>query len=87
MPYRLGDLYHRNSSHLGHSGSLPPISWRLHGRVREVRRRIWHRNDLRHQSRTLSVSLRETGKRLHAIFKPRLWPGEVQSLPAPSCVV
>lgn len=35
----------------------------------------------------LSISLRQTGKRLHAIFKPGLWPREVQSLPAPSCVI
>jgi hypothetical protein len=35
----------------------------------------------------LSISLRETGKRLHAIFKPRLWPREVQSLPVPSCII
>ena len=32
----------------------------------------------------LSISLGKTGKRLHAIFKPGLWPREVQSLPAPS---
>jgi hypothetical protein len=35
----------------------------------------------------LSISLRKTGKRLHAIFKPGLWPREVQSLPAPSCII
>jgi NAD(P)H dehydrogenase (quinone) len=35
----------------------------------------------------LSISLRKTGKRLHAICKPGLWPREVQSLPAPSCII
>ena len=35
----------------------------------------------------LSISLRKTGKRLHAICKPGLWPREVQSLPASSCIV
>jgi hypothetical protein len=35
----------------------------------------------------LSISLRKTGKRLHAIYKPGLWPREVQSLPAPSCII
>jgi len=35
----------------------------------------------------LSISLRKTGKRLHAIFKPGLWPSEVQNLPAPSCII
>jgi hypothetical protein len=35
----------------------------------------------------LSISLRKTGKRLHAIFKPGLWPRKVQSLPAPSCII
>jgi hypothetical protein len=35
----------------------------------------------------LSISLRKTGKRLHAIFKPGLWPREVQRLPAPSCII
>jgi len=35
----------------------------------------------------LSISLRKTDKRLHAIFKSRLWPREVQSLPAPSCII
>ena len=34
-----------------------------------------------------SISLRQTGKRLHAIFKPGLWPRENQSLPAPSCII
>ena len=35
----------------------------------------------------VSISLRKTGKRLHAICKPGLWPREVQSLPAPSCII
>jgi hypothetical protein len=35
----------------------------------------------------LSTSLRKTGKRLHAIFKPGLWPREVQSLPAQSRII
>jgi hypothetical protein len=35
----------------------------------------------------VSISLRKTGKRLHTIRKPGLWPGEVQSLPAPSCII
>ena len=35
----------------------------------------------------LSISLRKTGKRLYAICKPGLWPREVQSLPAPSCII
>jgi hypothetical protein len=37
-------------------------------------------------AKRLSLSLRKTGKRLHAICKPGLWPREVQSLPAPSCI-
>jgi hypothetical protein len=43
----------------------------------------------RHRDTTaerLSISLRKTGKRLHAICKPGLWPSEVQSLPTPSCI-
>ena len=32
-------------------------------------------------------SLRKTGQRLHAICKLELWPREVQTLPAPSCIV
>ena len=35
----------------------------------------------------LFISLQKAGKRLHAICKPRLWPREVQSLPAPSCII
>jgi hypothetical protein len=35
----------------------------------------------------LSISLRKTGKRFHAIFKPGLWPMEVQSLPAQSHII
>ena len=35
----------------------------------------------------LPISLRKTGKRLHAICKPGLWPREVQSLPAPTCII
>ena len=35
----------------------------------------------------LPISLRKTGKRLHAICKPGLWPREAQSLPAPSCII
>src|SRR6185369_8781328 len=34
----------------------------------------------------LSRSLRKAGKRRHAICKPRAWPREVHSLPAPSCI-
>jgi len=34
-----------------------------------------------------SLSLRKTGKRLHALFKPGRWPRDVQSLPAPSCII
>src|ERR1700744_5570430 len=35
----------------------------------------------------LSISLRKAGNRLHAISKPGLCPREIQSLPAPSCIV
>src|SRR6516164_7211512 len=35
----------------------------------------------------LPISLRKTGKRLHAICKPGLWPREVQTLPALSCII
>jgi len=34
-----------------------------------------------------SISLWKTGKRLNAIFKPGLWPREIQSFPAPSCII
>jgi len=33
------------------------------------------------------ISLRKTGKRLHTIRKPGLWPREVQRVPAPSCII
>ena len=35
----------------------------------------------------VSISLRKTGKRLHAICKSGLWPRKVQSLPSPCCII
>src|SRR5215469_6405422 len=35
----------------------------------------------------LSISFRKAGKRRHAICKPGPWPRELQSLPAPSCII
>jgi len=34
-----------------------------------------------------AYSLGKTGKRLDALCKPRLWPADIQGLPAPSCIV
>jgi hypothetical protein len=68
--------------------------WRLPDKDEEVYSeihllgRIRHRNDQGYDSRTsFHISLRKTGKRLHTIFEPGLWPRKVQSLPAPPCII